>query len=179
MSNPSRQYIQRPRVPFDDAPRYRKITAVDARRAVEGELVRTRLAGGQVESLHRAAGNEVAVSGGHGKQYVLPAEQFLSAFVDIGAGRCVHGGSVRAIRNPYGREITVATPWGTIQHGESDCWIAEIPGIPGQIFLIGATEFSETYTSDVKNTSRPIDMRESSDACSWRYTPLVSFLSDG
>lgn len=136
---------------FATAPLYIKSVVVDARPAEPGEVVRTVLRDGTVETTRRAAAGDIVITNPDGEQYAIAAETFAARYEPAGDGRWRATDACRALVNPTGEPIIVLAPWGEQQHGGPDAMLAVAvdPATPDAIgadrYIIGAREFAATY----------------------------------
>lgn len=129
-------------VNFDDAPTYRKKVVVSARPATEGELLVTTLADGTEETRQTLTSEHMVVTNPGGEEYAILREKFATLYEEIGDGRYLSVGRIKALPNPYGEPIEIDAPWGGRQVGGADCWLAQNGS---SRYLIGGSEFLETY----------------------------------
>jgi hypothetical protein len=140
-----------------EAPIYKKQGEVRAHIAQGGEEVVTRLADGSYETRNVAKPGDAIVTNSTGEQYIVEAVQFWKRYEPkVGEdGRAQEGvftakGYCKAIDNPFGTPITMMASWGEIQSGAIDCKITdtfepETNKMGGEPYIIGHTEFHQTY----------------------------------
>jgi hypothetical protein len=135
------------------APLFEKTAKVQAREAIEGEVIQTVLEDGTVETSNTASAGDVVITNPGGEQYIIGNEKFMSRYEpteDVGVFKAK--GMVRAIDNPTGGDILVIAPWGEVQIGGPDAKIlvSVDPENPDAVigtdrYIIGGQEFLDTY----------------------------------
>ena len=130
------------------AVRYKKSATVTMRVAEPGERLATVLSDGTVETERILAGGECIVRNPLGKEYAVPPEKFSEMYsMDPETGEYQAQGVIFAIKNPTGLPVEIMAPWGEVQRGDADCWIAQGSTVEDR-YLIGAAEFQSTYTPE-------------------------------
>jgi hypothetical protein len=135
------------------APLYEKTATVKAREAVEGEVIKTVLEDGTVETTNTANAGDKVITNPGGEEYIIGGDKFKSRYQDTDEpGVYKAKGMARAINNPTGEEISVVAPWGEVQYGGPDAKILvavdpENPDaeIGADRYIIGGQEFMDTY----------------------------------
>jgi hypothetical protein len=142
---------------LDRAPIYKKQGEIRAVIAQGGEEIITKLANGSTETKNTANPGDAIITNPGGEQYVIGADKFRKRYTQkVGDdGEVVEGvfsarGYCRAIDNPWERPITMLASWGEMQNGQADCKIAdtfdpETGVVGGEPYIIGNTEFAQTY----------------------------------
>lgn len=137
-------------VDLSEAPVYQKCVTVQARPSVFGEHLETILADGTVETVRELGIGQMVVTNPGGEQYAVPVDTFHERYMWNGTAY-QSTGRIRAVRNPWCRPIVVDAPWGELQFGGEDCWVAAtLDGgdMSPDRYLIGAGEFADTYRED-------------------------------
>lgn len=131
---------------------YQKNAQVQARQATRKTAVRTVLADGTTETKNIAEPGDIIVTGAGGERWVVKPETFQARYVlkPGSKGTYIACGHIVAVKNPFGRPISIMAPWGEMQHGSKDCMIADVfnPATQqraGEPYLIAAGEFALTY----------------------------------
>lgn len=139
------------------APIFKKQGRVQARPAVEGEVVVTTLAGGAEETINTAKANDWVMTNPSGEQYVIGKEKFFGRYeptdengVYQAKGYCI------AVKNPFGTPIEIMASWGSPQTGDENCLIADTcdangENRGGEPYLIDSKSFAETYAEAVSS----------------------------
>lgn len=127
---------------FKNAPTYQKKVTVSARPAQEGELLVTRLANGEEETKQTLKASQWVVTNPGGEEYAIDSEKFEQLYEPLAEGRFRARGKIKALPNPWEEPIQILAPWGEIQFGASDCWVAKNGD---SVYLIGDSEFRSTY----------------------------------
>jgi hypothetical protein len=131
---------------------YRKVTEVRARRALRETAVKTVLADGTEETHNVAGPGDYIVTGAGGERWVVKPETFEARYEPKRDRKTVYAarGQVIAVKNPFGRPVSIMAPWKERQHGAADCMIADVldPATgrrAGEPYLIARAEFGKTY----------------------------------
>lgn len=141
---------------------YRKHKPVEARIAVEGEVITTVTESGE-ETTNRAGTNDVVVQNPTEakEQYIVGFEQFKDRYlvaIPLGEKRQTYlpKGKVKAIEVTreitlflgLGNQFSIEAPWGSGQYcEEGDFLVSPFPKM-NEIYRIGCSEFKETYQID-------------------------------
>ncbi len=132
--------------------RYRKMAQVRARRARQETAVNTVLAGGAQETKNIAEPGDYIVTGAGGERWVVKPGTFEARYVLKPGRKTVYAarGQAVAVKNPFGRPISIMAPWREKQHGAADCMIADVydPATrkrAGEPYIIAHAEFERTY----------------------------------
>lgn len=140
---------------------YRKSAEVQAERAAEATPVETILADGTKETSNVAEPGDYIVTGLGGERYVVKPEIFQARYVRKPGKKDVYiaRGYAVAVRNPFGRPISIMAPWGEHQRGAADCMIADVfdPAKgqrAGEPYLIAGAEFARTYKPAQRRTKK-------------------------
>lgn len=129
------------------APLYQKTSMVNVKTARVGQSLQTVLSDGTVETENFAEEGDVLITNPGGEQYFLAGCKFRARYVptpELGVWKST--GKIRAILNPLGQSISILAPWGSIQYGGPHCMVAVALGEEEKPYLIGFSEFNETYT---------------------------------
>jgi len=133
---------------------YRKQGEVRARIALGGEVVTTKLADGTTETKNTAKTGDAIITNPGGEEYIVGAEKFGKRYEpkegEGNEGIFVATGHCKAIDNPWEQPITMMASWGEMQNGQRDCKIADTYDVGthtlgGEPYIIGSTEFAQTY----------------------------------
>jgi len=133
------------------APIFKKQGQVQARPAVEGEQIVTKLASGAEETTNTAKVNDWVMTNPSGEQYIIGKDKFFGRYEPSDTeGIYQAKGYCRAIQNPFGKPIEIMASWGSPQTGDENCLIADIcdangENMGGEPYLIDGEAFSETY----------------------------------
>lgn len=134
-----------------EAPIFKKQGHVQARPAVEGEQIVTKLASGAEETTNTAKANDWVMTNPSGEQYIIGKEKFFGRYEPSNTeGTYQAKGYCRAIQNPFGKPIEIMASWGSPQTGDENCLIADIcdangENMGGEPYLIDSKAFAETY----------------------------------
>ncbi|MGO9547728.1 MAG: PGDYG domain-containing protein [Rhodomicrobium sp.] len=141
---------------------YRKSGEVRAIRATAKTAVETILADGTKETKNIADPGDYIVTAPSGERWVVKPETFLARYTLKHGKKHVYiaRGLVAAVKNPFGRPISIMASWGERQHGAADCMIADVidPATnerAGEPYLIAGDLFKQTYKDlDAKKKSQ-------------------------
>ncbi len=137
---------------LSNAPVFNKHGKVHARRAVEGEVVITRLASGIEETRNTAKANGWVITNPSGEKYIVSENKFSKRYEATNQEGVFHDiDYCRAIKNPYAKPIEIMASWGSAQIGDENCFIADTcdadgNNMGGEPYLIEGKAFAETYT---------------------------------
>jgi hypothetical protein len=135
---------------FEAAATYQKTARVQARQATEPTPISTILADGTFETQNIAQPGDYIITNPGGEEYIISAEKFEKRYRTTDTpGTFQAVGEIQAIKNPTGKPITIIAPWGEEQHGGADCILASALDNPADRYIIGATEFVDTYAIKV------------------------------
>lgn len=136
---------------FEAAPLWRKKAVVSARQTADVESLKTVLADGTVETSRDAvpAGHWIITNPG-GEEYAITPEKFEKLYEGTDKeGRFRAKGVIRAYQNPTGHPVTIIAPWGEVQYGDENCWLAagtdDSMNPTDDRYIIGGQEFKDTY----------------------------------
>ncbi|MFZ1110727.1 MAG: PGDYG domain-containing protein [Rhodomicrobium sp.] len=131
---------------------YRKSGEFRAALAEVATPVETVLANGRKETKNTAHPGDYIVTGAGGERYVVKPDVFAARYEPKTGhpGVYLARGHVKAIPNPFNRQLHIVAPWGEIQHGAADCLVVDIydPATSkrdGKPYLINRAEFDATY----------------------------------
>ena len=130
---------------------FQKQGLVEARPAIAGEKLETKLASGASETNNTANEGDWIVTNPAGEQYIISEQKFLSRYEPTDTdGTYKAKGSCRAIKNPFGTPIEIMASWGEPQTGDENCMIADTcnadgDNMGGEPYLIDGAAFAETY----------------------------------
>lgn len=132
------------------SPLYKKSIVVQARKAHEGEVVRTILEDGFEETVHTAKDTEWVVTNPQGEQYVLTDNLFRARYTPSSrGGEYFSRGECHAVENPYQQPVELVRTGKEIEQGGADCFIAlavDEHRVPlGELYLIDRESFLATY----------------------------------
>lgn len=133
------------------APIFKKQVRVQARPAVEGEQIATKLANGSHETTHTAKAGAWVMTNPSGEQYIISKEKFFDRYEPTDAAGIYRArGYCRAIPNPFGKPIEIMASWGAPQTGDEHCLIADTcdangGNMGGEPYLIDGKVFAQTY----------------------------------
>jgi hypothetical protein len=134
-----------------EAPIFKKQGRVQARPAVEGEVIVTKLASGAEETTNAAKAGDWVMTNPSGEQYIIGEQKFFARYEPTDEDGVYQAkGYCRAIKNPHGKPIEIMASWGSPQTGDADCMIADTcdehgENMGGEPYLIEAAAFAETY----------------------------------
>ncbi len=134
-----------------EAPIFKKVGLVQARRAFEGEEIITRLTNGTEETINIAKAGDWVITNPSGEEYLIDQEKFFAQYEPSNMeGSYEAKGYCRAVRNPFGKPIEIRALWGAIQTGDENCMIADVCDEKGENmelepYLIDNKAFEETY----------------------------------
>lgn len=135
---------------FLNAAFYRKKAIVKARKVTVPENLQTRLQNGLLETERIVPVGEWVVTNPSGEEYAIAEDKFDSRYDYVSEGSYRAKGLIRAFPNPTGQDVEILAPWGEKQFGKADCLFAAGVDDSGNLtsdrYLIGGTEFAETYT---------------------------------
>lgn len=103
-----------------------------------------------VVTIHKAQPGETITTTG-GEQYLISEQKVTDRYIKLPNGRYQAKGAVRAFRNPTHGPVEITAPWGEVQYGDWDCWIAvavdvDNPAVIGDDrYLIDGDAFAATY----------------------------------
>ncbi len=131
---------------------YRKVAQVHARPAKRQTPVKTVLADGTTETKNIAEPGDYVVTGVGGERWVVKPETFQARYALKPGKKIVYlaRGEAVAVKNPFGRPISIMAPWGEKQYGAANCMIADVfdPAKrkrAGEPYIIARAEFDRTY----------------------------------
>ncbi len=131
---------------------YREVAEVRACPALHNTTVTTVLANGTKETSNVAEPGDYIVTGAGGERWVVKPGTFEARYVLKPGRKTVYAarGEAVAVKNPFGRPISIMAPWGEKQYGAVDCMIADVfdPAKrkrAGEPYIIARTEFDRTY----------------------------------
>lgn len=130
---------------------YKKQGRLNARPAIAGEKVITKLASGVQETTNVAIEGDWVVTNPSGEEYIISGAKFLGRYEATEVSGIYQAkGYCRAIQNPFGKPIEIIASWGEAQTGNEYCMIADVcdkngDNMGGEPYLIDAGAFAETY----------------------------------
>jgi len=129
---------------FNQAPVFAKSAIVKVVIADEETTVVTTVGNGFTETTNVAQAGDYIVENPSGEKYVLKKDNFSSRYdpTEI-SGVYKAKGTIQAIKNPYGKSITIKAPWGEDQFGDEECYLASSPN--GDRYIIEKEAFLSTY----------------------------------
>jgi hypothetical protein len=147
--------------------RYRKVAQVRVRRALRETPVTTVLSNGAKETKNVAAPGDYIVTAATGERWVVKPGIFETRYALKHGTKTMYlaRGEVIAVKNPFGRPISIIAPWGERQHGAANCMIADATdpanGLrAGEPYIIACAEFDRTYKQlRTKGGDGPISSR--------------------
>jgi len=134
-----------------NAPVYEKTATVKARRVTSSQNVTTAF-GDFVETKNTAKVGDWIVTNPDGEEYILTDENFRSKYESSStAGTFKAIGKIKAIKNPYKKDIEIVAPWGSPQFGDANSWLAvslDSSGKPvdSDRYIIENGAFDHTYS---------------------------------
>ena len=143
------------------APIYKKYGTVNIRPAVPGESISTVLSDGTIETADNIAGDDdYVVTNPGGEKYIISKEKLESRYSKSDTeGVYKAKGYIRAIKNPYGKDIETLASWGKNQTGDVECYIADVCDesgydMGGEPYIIEHNAFSDTYKPILVDTTK-------------------------
>lgn len=124
---------------------YKKSAVVTVAQATHGQKLITTLKNGTVETSRILSGDECIITNPSGEQYAVSKENLIAKYDKNPDGTYSAKGQITAVKNPFGRDITIIAPWGEEQHGDASCYIAQSSTDENDRYIIGHNEFIETY----------------------------------
>lgn len=145
---------------LETAPVFEKNVVVRVSLAKGGEIVKT-VINGHLETEHTAKNGDIIITNPNGERYIPLKHIFPTRYVKLtpqnGAndfeGEWRACGKIRAIKNPWGKEISIPAPWGGLMNGDANCMLATMADDNGKIldnkdmYIIAPDEFATTYIS--------------------------------
>lgn len=106
--------------------------------------------GNFVETENVAQPGDWIVTNPDGEQYILTNENFHSRYEKTSeAGVFKAIGTIKAIQNPFHKNIEIIAPWGSPQYGDTESWLAitlkDGEPVTGDSYLIENGAFAHTY----------------------------------
>jgi hypothetical protein len=136
---------------LEAAPIFRKDVIVTARQVSQEEYVKTILEDGTRETSNTALPGNWVVTNPGGESQVLTAEMFDTRYTATEQpGLFQSQGYSKIVKNPFDKPIKIVAPWGEIQVGSLDCYLA-IPCdeagafIQTAPYIIDSKSFQVTY----------------------------------
>lgn len=139
---------------FQHAPIYRKHSVVEIVKVPVGTRVETILTDGTAETvLVATAERRFRVTNPGGEQYLIAEDKRDERYEHIDGDRWQAKGRIRAFPSPILGHVVIDAPWGEPQYGGPGVMFAatiedEHDGISDNRYLIGATEFFDTYRAE-------------------------------
>ena len=140
------------------APVYKKSGLVRIRPAKIGESIDTILLDGTVETSNTVSTeNNFIVTNPDGEKYVIPKEKLDQRYMPTDDPEVYEAaGYIRAIQNPYGKDIEILASWGKSQFGDSECFVADTcdsagASLDGEPYIIDVDPFKNTYAPVIKS----------------------------
>lgn len=139
---------------FRQAPIFRKHVVVTIKKVPIGTEVDVILKDGTHETTQVADKSwRWKVTAPDGEQYLIEGIKVKSRYEHLGGDQYLSKGRVRAFANPYGVEVEIMAPWGSVQRGDGKVIFAAALNddntYDGNRYLIGAREFDNTYVPEV------------------------------
>jgi hypothetical protein len=136
--------------PLKSAPIFKKQGTIKARQVKAGEKIETVLADGRVETINVSNNGDWVVTNPGGEEYIVPGEKFGDKYeATKEEGVFAAKGHVRAIENPFDKDISLEASWGELQHGDERCILVrscDADGNPeSDPYIIDFDAFEETY----------------------------------
>jgi len=139
------------------APIYEKYGDYQAREAVPGVEVETRLKDGQFETSYKQThAGDMVVTQPTGEVYVVGVDEFSHRYDPTETeGVFSAKGLAKAIQNPFHKPISIDTPWGSIQNGDSECMVLLLcdadGNTHGEPYINDGESFAATYRLHTKS----------------------------
>lgn len=135
---------------FLNAPLFKKVATVSARKVEVSEHLDTILANGFLETSREVPVGHWIITNPGGEQYAKSDANFRARYEHIKDDLWTATGIIRAYSNPTGGAVEIMTPWGAKQYGDSLCYFATAIDVISYeptdfCYIIGAEEFKETY----------------------------------
>lgn len=129
---------------LNQAPTYVKTAIIKAEQVKVTTRVET-IINGMLETTNTAHPGDYIITNPSGEKYVLSSEKFATRYLPSESpGMYKAVGEIKAIKNPFGKAITIIAPWGEEQHGDSNCYIAMTDKTTDR-YIIEAQAFQDTY----------------------------------
>lgn len=136
------------------SPVFQKQVLVTAEKVNSIQQVITLVNNSYVEAENTAYPGDWIVTNPGGEKYILSEITFKARYDSTekeGVYRAK--GKIKAVLNPYKKDITIIAPWGKEQHGAADCYVAalfdEEDIISTHRYLIEHEAFHQTYSEKV------------------------------
>ncbi len=131
---------------------YKKVGLVEARKALPGEIVVTKVHGGRVIESQAIAtkDGDWVITGVLGEEYVVNDTKLAERFkITDKDGVYEPIGYARIMANLFGTDISLTPPWGGVENGDRHCRIAiecDVAGVTKETpYIIDHDVYERTY----------------------------------